>query len=126
MKCSTCGISNPESVRYCVGCGTRLLVQTQSQAGEQDSPSSTLESTQTFPGEQAAGLLKLVAWLDLLSGFVVALVIWSNTNPLSPGYGVFSGLAWFLQGIFVCAFLLVVASIAENLIAIRRALETNH
>jgi hypothetical protein len=69
--------------------------------------------------------LKYFAWLDLIGGIIGAFVIWAKSNVFE-NYGEFNGIgagvgvAVFLQGMFAWALFLVIASIAENLIAIRK------
>ncbi len=85
----------------------------------------------------AIAVLEVFAWLDLFFGILGAIIIWANygtqkiantdyyysssrtievANPLWIGIGV----AVLFQGVFLCAFFLVVASMAENLKAIRK------
>ena len=78
---------------------------------QQTPPQST-----TIPGEGAINALKFFAWLDLIGSIIGALVIWANSN----GIGVGVGIAVLAQGVFACALFLVIACIAENLIAIRK------
>lgn len=124
MECSSCGSRNPESASFCVGCGTDLNASPHELPEVEGCTSVASRPTASFPGEQALWVVKFVAWADLFGGIVIALVIWSN-NAFNLSSGMFSGFAWLLQGVIVSAFLLVVASIAENLIAIRKELEAD-
>ena len=73
-----------------------------------------------LPGEGAIEVLKLVAWLNLISGFILAVVFWvGEMGPLGAGLGA----AFLVSGVIGCALLLVGCSMAENLFAIRRAVE---
>ena len=63
------------------------------------------------------------SWLDLVGGVIGAAWIWfknwdGNSFMTALGFGV------LLQGIVCCAFLLVVVSMAANLAAIRKAVES--
>jgi len=76
------------------------------------------------------GFLKFFAWLDLCGGIIGAIWIWSamgttkvsgySTLTAANPYGIVFGFAVFFQGIFLCALFLVICSIAENLIEIRK------
>jgi len=82
-----------------------------------------------LPGQEAIEALKFFAWLELIASLVLGiwiLVKFSQTavpgftylkeiNPISIAIGI----ATILQGMFLCVLFLVIASIADNLIAIR-------
>ena len=68
--------------------------------------------------EMALSALRFGAWLMLGLGVVGALVIWT-TMGISP-YGVGLGFASLFYGVVSCPLVLVVCSIGENLIAIRK------
>jgi hypothetical protein len=79
----------------------------------------------------AITVLRIFAWLDLVAGIALAIIIWVKFSATEIGTGTYYahtitnpiaiavGIAVLLQGMFVCALFLVIASIAENLIAIR-------
>jgi hypothetical protein len=100
----------------------------------QQSPSSTISQPAPIPGEGAIAALKFFAWLDLIAGIIGAIWIWVqfgktgdySFSPVNP-VGVGVGFAVLFQGMFACALFLVIASIAESLIALRknRLLTTN-
>jgi len=62
----------------------------------------------------SVSILKLFAWFDLIASIIFAIIILSESTPYRIGLGI----GVLLQGIFVCALFLVIAIIAENLIAI--------
>ncbi len=98
----------------------------------QQTPQTSMIPSQPrpIPGEGAISALKFFAWLDLIGSIIWAIWIWvefgtttldySRTEMNSIGVGV--GFAVLLQGMFACALFLVITSIAENLIAIRKNL----
>jgi hypothetical protein len=70
----------------------------------------------------AVFFLKVFAWSDFILSTIAVLFIirlFSAQIKANPIYLV-TIIAFFLQGVMVCVFLLVVASIAEDLSAIRR------
>jgi len=77
-------------------------------------------NSEDIPGEGAISVLRFFAWFDLVFGIIASIIIWNNTDNYSRGIGTFIGFGVLLQGIFICAFFLVIASMAENLFAIRR------
>ena len=102
------------------------------------SPSGSVSSgappTDSAPPDRSGAILALqvFAWLDLIGGFLGAVFIWwtMGTRPISPDYttlteanpfGIAMGILVLLQGIFLCAFFLVVAGAAEDIAAIRSA-----
>jgi hypothetical protein len=60
--------------------------------------------------------IKVVAWLDLVFGFIGALALLMNRDILHP---VFFALLSAIQALFFWAFLLVVAGIASDVKEIR-------
>ncbi|MBI5076483.1 MAG: hypothetical protein HZB62_15130 [Nitrospirae bacterium] len=88
---------------------------------ENASPKEDIKKkTQVF----AIEVLAILAWVNLIAGVIGAFILWdksgSGDNTLLLGLSFAVGL----QGLFGFVFLLVVVSIAENLIAIRNAVET--
>jgi hypothetical protein len=101
-------------------------------------PASRPASTSIPPQDKGLvpiRILRVFAWADLVLSTLAALaLIGLNIQAQSAfsglmrseGLGSLSLASWmfagaiFFQGVFVCAFFLVVASMAENLIAIRR------
>jgi hypothetical protein len=73
--------------------------------------------------EIAISALKFFAWLDLIAGVILSIIIWakysSSDNPIVIGIGI----AVLLQGLFVWALFLVLSSIAQNLISIKENTE---
>ena len=67
--------------------------------------------------ETSLAVLRFMAWIDLAVGTVGAIVLLSEFGTSLPG--IIWSIAAFLQGVFVCSFFLVIASIAANLFAIR-------
>ena len=77
--------------------------------------------------------LTVFAYINLVGGIIAAITIWASmgTNPvlgssyhaeINP-FGIVLGAVFLAEGIFGCALLLVIAGMAENLIAIRRNTE---
>ena len=60
----------------------------------------------------AVEVLRIFAWLAVAGGAIYAVgLIWSLPRPLD----LIIGTAVLVQGIFFCAFFLVIAAIAENI-----------
>jgi hypothetical protein len=74
-------------------------------------------------GQGAIDVLRIFAWLNLLAGAIAAISTWSTASERGPG-DIILGFGFLAGGICGCAFLLVVCSTAENLIAIRKKNET--
>src|ERR1051325_687573 len=70
----------------------------------------------------AIQVLRIFAWLHPVSIFV-GIYLLAKTTPKSTSTDVPLGVALIVEGFFGWAFLLVVCSIAESLIAIRRNTE---
>ena len=135
MKCEVCGTKYSSKYYFlnsstvCNECFKKQSPEKQAEFQQQASENSSGE-----PGSGAIGVLRVFAWLDFFAGIIGGFWILSTfgssklirgltysysetvTNPV----GIAVGIAVILQGVFVCAFFLVVASIAENLIAIRK------
>lgn len=75
------------------------------------------------------GVLRVFAWLELVASILIGIwIIFHATTTFLPEsvnhtqifpIGIPIGIAVILQGIIVCSLLLVISSIAENIIAIR-------
>lgn len=101
---------------------------------EVNNTSSNSEAFEWEPGVGAINTLKFLGWLDLVAGIIGSIVIWANystkevtlgeyykyTEKVTDPVGVGLGFLVLFQGIFICILFLVIASIAENLIAIRK------
>jgi hypothetical protein len=70
----------------------------------------------------AIQVLRVFAWLNLV-GIFVGIYLLTNATPRTTPTDVPVGIALIVEAFFGWAFLLVVCSIAENLIAIRRNTE---
>jgi hypothetical protein len=123
MKCSTCGTDYPSKYYFttplvCNNCYKKMTPMAQATARQKSSfetvEAEKLERSIAEPGRGLIDVLKFFAWLDLVAGIIVAVWIWSTS------IGAVIGVAVLLQGIFACVFFLVVASIAENIIVIRK------
>lgn len=82
------------------------------------------------PGESAIVFLRIVAWLNLVGGVLACILYLSvfleNVNDNSyegVSNSLILSIASFFGGVCGCAFLLVVCSIADNLIGIRKNTE---
>ena len=77
------------------------------------------------PGGSAIVFLRIVAWLNLVGGVLAGILYLSvfleNVNDNSNN--LILSIASFFGGVCGCAFLLVVCSIADNLIGIRKNTE---
>ncbi len=103
-------------------------------------PISSSYERNNIPSEyrtEAISVLRFFAWLDLVFGIICSIVIWVNygstevfnkyyysTSNVANPIGIGLGIGVLMQGIFLCAFFLVVASMAENLSAIRKNTES--
>jgi hypothetical protein len=67
---------------------------------------------------QSVKVLRFFAWLDLVGGVVGGVWILSVPGAIGPG-ALGLGIAVLAQGAFVWALLLVIASIGEDVAAIR-------
>jgi hypothetical protein len=129
VKCPKCGTSKVFDFDKCPSCGHVMY-----NADAPDQPSTVQEAISNHSSSiiplttGAIQVLKFFAWLDLIISIIGSIIIWGNygktasdfyslstTNPIAIGIGI----AVLLQGVFVCAFFLVIASIAENIIVIR-------
>lgn len=67
--------------------------------------------------------LGFFAWVDLIAGIIVAIVIWSTMSTDSLGntntFGIILGFVSLISGIFGWALFLVICSIANSLISIK-------
>ncbi|MBS4027842.1 MAG: hypothetical protein KGZ58_04305 [Ignavibacteriales bacterium] len=140
MTCPKCSNKTIFDFSRCPSCGLDISKgfdiktgQTPTISKDNEITPSPLVLSTNEPGSGAISVLRFFAWLNLVAGIIGAIYIWSNfatekilkgtyysyaesvTNPL----GVAIGVAVFLEGIFACALFLVIANIAENLIAIR-------
>jgi hypothetical protein len=64
--------------------------------------------------------LRVVAWVDLIGSIITAIILWAtsaNSLSIAIGFGI------LFQGIVACILFLVIASMADNLGAIRRETE---
>jgi ribosomal protein L40E len=147
--CPKCGAANVPGAFLCRSCGENLEGIEVAEYSEElfktnsgglpslvgDTPSSAMPSSSTAPERGGAiGALRFFAWLDLVAGIIGAIVIWANFGsvevPIFAGstvtrvqanpVGISLGIAVLLQGIFLCAFFLVVAGAAEDVAAIRQ------
>ena len=82
------------------------------------------------PGESAIVFLRIIAWLNLVGGVLACILYLSvfleNVNDNSyegVSNSLILSIASFFGGVCGCAFLLVVCSIADNLIGIRKNTE---
>jgi hypothetical protein len=75
-------------------------------------------------------VLRIFAWLDLIGSIIASIFIWSKFGTRKmPGFSYLTeadpltiglGFGILVQGVFACVLFLVIASMAENLIAIRK------
>ncbi|PKN65490.1 MAG: hypothetical protein CVU57_10265 [Deltaproteobacteria bacterium HGW-Deltaproteobacteria-15] len=72
------------------------------------------EAESEVPGEAAVVVLRFFAWLELVGSIVGGYLFGSQFES------VYLGAAIVLQGMFFCAFFLVVAAIADSAIEIRK------
>ena len=93
------------------------------------------EVSQPSEAPRSIGALRLVAWLYLIISVIGSITIWvtypriitpvpnsrSRVNEALDPIGVAYGLGLTLQGILVCTFLLVIASMAASLFIIRKS-----
>jgi hypothetical protein len=64
--------------------------------------------------------LRAVAWVDLIGSIITAIVLWATSvtsSSVALGFGI------LFQGIVACVLFLVIASMADNLGAIRKNTE---
>ncbi len=136
MTCEKCGNNVSDTYmstpRICKDCFSKLSPVEQERAKGASIPQSqTTHNVIRYPGETAISALKFFAWLDLIGGIVGAIWVWAEfgstqvssfysstteANPMAIGIGA----VVLLQGMFACALFLVIACIAESLIAIRK------
>ncbi len=127
--CPKCGCDNWNDVPSCEKCDSSLT----------DVPVSVTPTTAFKPRlssmngkrkHRAISTLRFFALLNLIGGIIGSIVVYimlgsvvkysaydkfTETNP----YGIILAVAWFIEGVFGCVFLLVICDMAENLIAIR-------
>ena len=81
------------------------------------SNSQAEDETIKLHGEDAIAFLRLFSWLDFIGGIIGGAILWRKSEVLW-------GTVITMQGMFFCSFFLVVASIAENLLEIRKKIFT--
>ena len=138
-QCQQCHMPSAPSHNYCMNCGTKRPRITHSGRHEPDSQltasfSSSKGNDQSsqfvIPGEGAIDVLKALAWVGLVVSMIGGIWILAtfgrigdySKNPIGIGVGI----AVLVEGVFSCALFLVIASIAQSLIAIRRRMESNN
>jgi len=141
MVCPKCGKKTVFDFSVCPSCGYDTTKAYEAAKAEhsgvipdlkESSPANTFVRSY---GTGAINTLKFFAWFDLVAGIIGAIWIWSTFGSQEVGYlssrtvtnpvGVALGVVVMLQGIFVCAYFLVIASMAENLIEIRKKIESS-
>lgn len=138
--CPKCSCANWTDVTSCIKCDSSLIdAKIYFVADNMDSNLSTKKGVGRYQdsktqGHGAISTLRCFAWLNLIIGIIGSMVLYNvlgvaekyssystETNP----FGIILTLAWLIEGVFGCAFLLVICSMAENLIAIRENTEKN-
>ena len=137
-KCKQCGAKAKWGMILCDACievqeaKEREAEEKRRQQINQANLDQPPHSTAPSYGQGAIDVLRVFAWLNLVAGAIIAIYIWSTMASVSvPGrystesnpLGIILGIAFLAQGVFGCAFLLVVCSMGENLIAIRKKAE---
>jgi hypothetical protein len=119
--CPECRAEYRDDIRLCTECDIELQPITEPQQSKEDTGGTIT----------AIGFLRIYAWSNLIAGAITGGMFILNsdqriqtggvsqtiTNPFMIGLG----MAFILLGIFGCAFLLVVAGIAEDVKAIRNS-----
>lgn len=134
-KCTRCGAKAGLWMSMCDACikaGQEKSARSAAQTRLVVSGAGDTAPSQAGYGQGAIDVLRVFAWLNLLGGVIVSIYVWSTlatfdasgrfgsyheSNPL----GVILGIASLTEGVFGCALLLVICSMAENLVAIRKA-----
>ena len=119
-ECYNCGLFSLEEAVQC-SCGYRFSSRTLSQPLR----SSVSSGVQVIPQEATLlpiVALRILAWLHLGAGIVAAFIIWVIGLGIVQVVLLPSLIALVVSAGF-CAFYLVVALIAENVIAIRERTE---
>lgn len=114
IKCPKCGEVMSSAYSRCVTCGANLRGTDVSDKYEKQNEGDTPLSAS---GNVAIEMLKFFAWMDLVVSIIAALLIIVNNSSL---YSIGLALGILLQGMLVCSLFLVIASMAVNLIAIRK------
>jgi hypothetical protein len=83
------------------------------------------EPQHEIPESGAVYYLKVLAWLNLIAGEILGLWIIDGVQGKTEANpaGIALGVGLMLEGMLVCAFLLVVCSMAQDLRSIRIALK---
>jgi hypothetical protein len=145
IKCPVClrpliarkFVSSPEKCYHCdepLADDIRISLEREYRPGRGDVKANDDRPASLLPvrakGQDAIDTLRFFAWANLVGGIIIAIYVWATMGTVgdrghSEGnpFGVVLGLAFFIEGVFGCAFLLVVCTIAENLIAIRKNTE---
>ena len=114
IKCPKCGDEMSSAYTRCVTCGAKLRENDESNRREEPNEEDTPLSAS---GNAAIEVLKFFAWMDLVASIIAAILIIAGNSSL---YFIGLALGILLQGMLVCSLFLVIASMAENLIAIRK------
>ena len=142
--CGQCFSPIDDSIKHttCPNCNASIFnqktmyLEEAMRLAEQYKKSTLFEATiESDYGEKSITLLRIMAWLNLVFGVIAAIYFWSVTGNIQDSYGRYvqvDRVGNLL--VFVCVFeafggyalLTVIASIAGNLIAIRKGMEKKH
>ena len=138
-RCGKCKapIYQDHPLVWCVKCNEPLSYDVNARrkiGGSLDEGVSSVQPASPIHLEDhpAINALRIFAWLNLIGGIIVAFLLsewlWAGkaTSQQATPLNVALSIVFLAEGVFGCAFLLVVCSIAENLIAIRRNTEATH
>lgn len=145
-KCGQCGESLEDEFDTCWNCtcerGKNKIPSPRTQAGQSITKpmriSPDMEETPPIgrgsekppsDGKNTIATLRLFGWMNLFLGASIATYLfWLSTSEIFTNSMqiiiIISGIGFAAEGIFGCAFLLVICVIAENTVAARKELES--
>ncbi len=128
--CMQCGARLPADARFCVACGASTSPGIAPPQGAVGQPVQYIapRAPAAMPATEGAGmvfvrLLQVLSYIYLVLFVILAIMTWSTpgyTYGYDRGPIVLMGFLILFLGALGWAFLQVIASMAENLIAIRR------
>lgn len=128
--CPGCGASEDATRSECRSCGHDLTDVEIQPVGIQ--PVQT--HTKPERGQGAIFVLRVFAWLNLAGGIIGAILVWITMGITKVQHGLYGlttlkemnplgitlGFVLLFEGVIGCVLLLVISSMAENLIEIRK------
>ncbi len=136
-NCPNCNsyIKSNNANNLCQNCGTKLPDKITALIGSSGSNSADVVSSApalsfqiNYSDTTWIGFLRAIGWIDLIAGIIAAILIFANAKKSVPGEYLFAiglSIAVAFQGIAAAVLFSVIASLAENVIAIRKQMSSS-